>query len=308
MAKAKHEAFGTSSFVEVEQRQYLHDAAGRKIGGPYSVAVVEKKPLVAWVEDTDGAEEWLIDMRGRKLGEAFMKDSHRGHKDGPGGIVWIGPKNPEDILLLRVAVLPDGTFVGAFDEISAEPYGDVRWVRKGEQWRLLGADGALKGLQGCTAAYDFGKDGLALVRIGKRFAFVNAEGRRAWRTSYADACDFFEGSAWVRGARGWHLIGTDGRALSTHVYDDVDGADRMEPYVVGKKGSECFLVRRKDGQHVLDDAFDEIRRDIDQKPYGFILRHGSVKEDFDARTGRRQPHDAQTAHWRTLGAMGFGSE
>ncbi|MFA5854481.1 MAG: hypothetical protein WC866_05380 [Patescibacteria group bacterium] len=308
MKNKKSEPFGSTLFVLQGEYWYHNDASGKRIGGPYRWAAVLSEACIAEVTDKHDHRSWLIDVRGREIAEAVLAGNHRGHKDGPGPIVWIGSRSPEDDLVPRTAVMPDGTIIGTFDRISIEPYNDVRWVEKGGTWRLLGADGKLRGLRGITNAYDFSDSGLALVRIGSRFAFLNTSGQRAWRKSYDDACDFYKGCAWVREPDGWVLINAQGQKVGAFAYDEVHSADADEAFTIAQKEASWFLVRREDGLRVPDEAFDEVQRDPDGRGRVFILRRGDAKESFNAMTGERKPHDARMAHARTLYAAGFGGE
>ena len=55
---------------------------------------------------------------------------------------------------------------------------------------------------------------------------------------------------------------------------------------------------------VPDEGFDEVARG--HVKMTFILRRGSTKEDFDARTGERAPHDALASHADAQALTGGG--
>lgn len=127
--------FGTARFVEREDGFWDHfDADSRRIGEPHRDVFVYEEPLVAEVKDRWGSKR-LIDVRGRNIGKAFLHESERKFKDGPGDLQWIDDERQ------YVAVSSDGSVVCAVDEMSPQVYKDVRWVRKGDAWLLIGPDG-----------------------------------------------------------------------------------------------------------------------------------------------------------------------
>lgn len=307
MKNEEQESFGSTTFTWQHGYWHHRDAAGKRLGKPYLRVIVLKAPFLASVTDQHNARTWYIDVRGREIGEVLLARGGK-YKDGPGSLLWIGPRNDEENLGPYAAVRPDGTIAGIFDSISREPFEDVRWVKKGSYWRLLTAQGRLKGERGITYASDFTKDGLALVCVRDRYAFVRATGRRAWRQSYEEAYDFYRGRAWVQESSGWLLVDAEGRRVGSGVYDDVHSADRDDALTIVQKGDAWQLVRREDGLLALEGAFDEIKRDPDARREQYVLRRGDVKETFNAVTGERAPYDEKLARAILFRAAGYGSE
>lgn len=306
MAKRGTEKFGTTTFLERGRNRWFHlDADENELGGPYGRVQVHERPLIATVEDFWGSSAWIIDQQGREIAKVLLKGNRRHHEDGPGKIVWAGDED-EDVRE-ATAIAPDGTVIGIFEEIHVTPFQDVRWVRRRRgSWRLLDADGRFRGLRGITHANDF-FDGLALVRIGKVYAFLTTEGRRAWRKSYPEAYDFYQGRAWVREPEGLALIGVDGERITQDAYDDVQDNDE-HPYTIAEKGTSWYLVRRQDGMRVSE-GFDEIRR-IGRRPSDacFEVRTGQRRERLNVSTGHREPVDLLRERAQLMAAMGIGGE
>ncbi len=286
--------FGTTRFVRRGRWWHHLDAKGTQIGQPYSWIWVCEKPLVAEVEEPWSGSNWLIDVCGVKIGDAFLKGHRKKHEDGPGGIVWAGPLDKDD--RGGTAILPDGKVLGEFSEIAHRAYGEVRWVRRlGStfemgHWRLLNAAGELIGPPGITEAYDF-SDGLALIQTADQFLFLTPAGEQAWSGTCLEALDFYAQRAWVRMSEGWMLVDTGGRRIGNGVYDDLD--DRLRhPFSIAMKGENWYIVRRADGICTPDEGFDWISLHGRHHPNNmrFEVRRGARSEIIDVVTGQRWLH------------------
>jgi len=131
----------------------------------------------------------------------------------------------------------------AIGEVTAKkcvPFSEhgVAAFMQGKKWMILKADGSViePEIQGFTpisngafAALQGFSDGLLAIRQGKRYGYLNTEGKIAIEIKYSDATIFQHGYAVVKNGKDFYVLNTRGE--ETHV--DVNGATKINRFTEG---------------------------------------------------------------------------
>lgn len=235
------------------------------------------------------------------LGRSVFPDSFYGAGDFHEGMALVNTKashNPEVLpnwgFIDRtgtVKIAPQFTGAGGYSQGFSEGLAAVavggqcvklrKWAITGRRWGFIDRNGKMV----IEARYDFVRDfhsGRAMVNSETSYAFINSAGRRVIELGKRNASDFSEGLCSVRDSSGkYGYMDTLGRMVISARYVVAGSFSEGRAYVQFKYGEKYGFIDRS-GELVIPPAYDNIkafhdgRAAVEVKGPDGTARHGFI--------------------------------